>query len=214
MSDEINLLQEIDEALRADKAMQFWKSYGKWVLAGCVTVVALVAVSAFWNNYLNEQNMRETHVLIQADELVKHEKYDEASKLIESWSEWSEHHVTLAKLVNGQIYAKAGKREKAIELFKEVAASIRPEEAALRDSALLRLHALTGEVLPASAEADGAVFALRAKEIKAAQLLEAGKKKEAADVLQSILVSAPNYSSERDRARELLREQAAVGAAQ
>lgn len=202
MVEDVSILHEIDDALRADKAMRFWKAYGKWVIGACAAIVAITAAKVAWNNHEDEVNKQQTHVLIQANELAQHDKFVEAAQMLESNTGWTAQQKPLMQLITARLYEKAGNKDKAKALLTLLSSA----EPSIRDSAALRLHAMTGEPLPASAEGEGGVFALHAKEIKAAELLNEGKKKEAYEELQAILVSAPAYAPERQRAQELLRQ--------
>lgn len=203
MADDISLLQEIDEALRADKAYNFWKRYGKLVLAGCVGIVILTAVSAYWKNRLHNEELRHTQLMLKAAVLVANAQYAEAPAILEQSTNWPKSIASLATLQKADILFKAGQRDKAAVALKEVATNPKADEA-LKDIAALRLHMQTSEKGLGGADAVGRPFAVLAGQIKAAQLLEEGKNKEATDVLKAIIAVSPALSVERERTEELL----------
>ncbi len=203
MSEDVSLLQEIDEALRADKAYYFWKKYGKVVIAGCAGIVVLTAVSAFWKSHLREQQMTHTHLLLKAANLAANAEYSSAPGVLEESKSWPSSMDGIAKLQKADLLFKAGKRDKAAELLKEVQSSA-SVDSALKDLAALRLNMQTGEKGMGGADAQGKPFAVLAGQIKAGQLLEEGKGKEAANELKAVLAQAPEASGEHERAQELL----------
>lgn len=203
MSEDISLLQEIDEALRADKAYNFWKKYGKIIIGTCAGIVVLTAVSAFWKSHLREQQMSHTHLMLKAATLAANAEYSSAPAVLEESKSWPASMDGMAKLQKADILFKAGKRDKAAELLKEVQASA-SVDSALKDLAALRLNMQTGEKTMGGADAQGKPFAVLASQLKAGQLLEEGKGKEAAAELNAMLAQVPEGSGERERAEELL----------
>ncbi len=203
MSEDISLLQEIDEALRADKAYNFWKKYGKIIIAGCAGVVVLTAVSAFWKNHLRDVQITHTHLMLKAAIAAGNAEYSSAPGVLEQSGDWPSSMDGIAKLQKADLLFKAGQRDKAAELLKEVQASPNADSA-LRDIAALRLNMQTGERSMGGADAPGKPFAVLAGQLKAGQLLEEGKNKEAAAELGAVLSQATGASGERERAEELL----------
>ena len=45
------LIEEIDDELRQDQANKLWRSYGKYVITSCVTIVLSVGIYQAWNSY-------------------------------------------------------------------------------------------------------------------------------------------------------------------
>ena len=45
-----DIFQEIDEDLRRDKAKEWWKRYGKFVIAGIATILIAVAAVSWWQD--------------------------------------------------------------------------------------------------------------------------------------------------------------------
>lgn len=203
MSEDISLLQEIDEALRADKAYNFWKKYGKVIIMGCVGIVVLTAVSSFWKAHLRDVQMDHTHLMLKAATLAANADYSSAPAVLEESKDWPSSMDGIAKLQKADILFKAGKRDKAAQLLKEVQASS-SVDSALKDLAALRLNMQTSEKGMGGADAQGKPFAVLAGQLKAAQLLEEGKNKDAAAELNAVLSQASGESGERERAEELL----------
>lgn len=200
MSEEISILHEIDDALRADKAMRFWQRYGKLVLSACAGIVTLTAVSVLWKNHLAEQQMKQTDVLLKAEALAADGNYAEALKTLDSLP------VSEVKpfvvLQKAQLHLKAGEPDKAKPLLTQLAADT-TADVAIRDSAVLRLKAIDPAADTQGAEKDGRPFAVMVREMQAADLLQQGKTKEAADVLGSVKDDAADFSPRQGYAEEL-----------
>lgn len=61
-----DLLQEIDEAVRRDKAAKFWKENGSYIIGGAVALVVLTGVFTGWNTWKMKQDMAQTDLLVAA----------------------------------------------------------------------------------------------------------------------------------------------------
>ncbi len=61
-----DLLQEIDEAIRRDKAAKFWKENSVYILGGAIGVVLMTGVFTAWNTWTLKNNTRQTAVLVNA----------------------------------------------------------------------------------------------------------------------------------------------------
>lgn len=205
MNEEISLLHEIDDALRADKAYRFWQKYGTLLLVGCACVVALTAASSFWKNHLREEYIQQTHILLQADIAARDGRFSDALQALGSHKEWSEQHQALVGLKSAMLQNGLNKPDQRTTALKDIVNSSQTVDSAVRDSAALRLYTDAGKVDIASASADGRAFAPLARQIQAAALIKSGKNKEAAALLTPLLAELPALSPEYDRIQELLR---------
>lgn len=203
MSEDISLLQEIDEALRADKAYNFWKRYGKVIIGACAGIVVLTAISSFWKSHLRSEQMKHTHLMLKASTLAASADYSGAPGVLDESKDWPSSMDGIAKLQKADLLFKAGKRDKAAELLKEVQASS-GVDSALRDLAALRLNMQTGERGMGGADTQGKPFAVLAGQLKAGQLIEEGKTKDAAVELNAVLAQASGETGVRERVEELL----------
>ncbi|HEY8189543.1 MAG TPA: hypothetical protein VIF12_02580, partial [Micavibrio sp.] len=61
-----DLLQEIDEAIRRDKAAKFWKENSAYILGGAIGVVLMTGAFTAWNAWTLKNNIRQTSLLISA----------------------------------------------------------------------------------------------------------------------------------------------------
>lgn len=69
-----DLLQEIMDDVRADRASDLWRKYGKWVIGTALSIVVVTAVSVYSNHRQREEFMQQTALYLQAsDSLAKGE---------------------------------------------------------------------------------------------------------------------------------------------
>lgn len=61
-----DLLKEIDEAVRRDKAEKFWKENGVYFLGGAVALVLFTGIFTAWNGWKLKHNTAQTNLLVQA----------------------------------------------------------------------------------------------------------------------------------------------------
>ncbi|MBA3898417.1 MAG: tetratricopeptide repeat protein [Sphingomonadaceae bacterium] len=48
-------LREVDEELRRDRMVGVWKRWGRWIVAGVIAALALLAGGIWWNNHRDAQ---------------------------------------------------------------------------------------------------------------------------------------------------------------
>jgi hypothetical protein len=60
------LIQEIEEDLRRERALKLWKEYGKYAVAAAVVVVGAAAGFVAWREYENRQAMAESNRFFEA----------------------------------------------------------------------------------------------------------------------------------------------------
>lgn len=61
-----DLLQEIDEAMKREKAAQFWKENGPYIIGGAVLLVAMTGIFTAWNSWQLKKNTAQTNLLVSA----------------------------------------------------------------------------------------------------------------------------------------------------
>lgn len=203
MAEDVSFLQEIDESLRVEKFEQFWQRSGKLVIAGCVGIVLCTVASVMWKNHLHEQHMKQTDLLIRADALAGAGKTSEAATVFEAAEKGTRSLALLAKLRRAEMLTDAGENDKAVAVYKEIAAGAGDD--ALRDLARMR-----ADIIADNAAGGGPGFENNhtfggvMNELTALHLLKAGKNKEARELLSSVIQDDTLPKSERLRALELL----------
>ena len=60
-----DIFQEVDEALKREKAEQWWQENGKTVLLGCAIAIIATAVASFGLGWMEKNRVKETTVLLE-----------------------------------------------------------------------------------------------------------------------------------------------------
>jgi hypothetical protein len=205
-----HFLQEIDESLRVEKFEQFWKHYGKWVIAGCVGIVLSTMVSVLWKNHLHEEHTKQTDLLIRAEMLAAAGKASEAAALFEDAEKDTHSLATLAKLRRAEMLTDTGETDKALALYREIADSGADDalrSLARRNASIIAANKVLAGKMPKDQPTDveaHSAFGSTLSELTALRLLKAGKNKEAKEKLNDLLQNDALPKSERLRVLEIL----------
>ncbi len=205
MADDISFMQEVEESLRVEKLEQFWQRFGNMVIAGCVGIVVLTSASVVWKNHMREIHTLQTSALMQADTYLGQNKTNEAIDALQPIENQSGNVATLAKLKHAEILLEQKAPDKALALYKEIAAD-RGNDEALRSLAaaqVIILEANGSGNVDTSATASPPFNGI-SDEIFALRLIKEGKTKEAREILFRISVNRMLPSTQRARAHEIL----------
>lgn len=127
-----DILREVDEALRREKAEKFWKEYGLAVIGIAVAVVVAVAAASAWNHF---QTRKAEDATAEIARTLKTEDIGaRRAALIALADESSSPHADIARLF-AAAFAEQGSGE-AAEIFGQVAGNGRAP-ALLREFAAL-----------------------------------------------------------------------------
>lgn len=114
-----DLLQEIDDALRAEKAEKFWKENGPYFLGGAVLLVLMTGIFTAYDTWKTNRNISQTSLIVHAMQTSAPEK-----ALEESMQDLKGKHKAMAMLQVAGLKAQSGKAEEALKLYQEVAGDI------------------------------------------------------------------------------------------
>jgi len=214
MAEDVSILQEIDEALRADKAAQFWERHSSAVITFCVVIVLATAVSEFWKSHMRSVHEQQTSELAQAITLAEIGKYSEAISGYEQVEADGGQLALLAKLQRAQTLAEMKQEDKAIEIYNSIAAGAQGKVPDIyRDYAALQADILAHNVALATgkpavateggkeARASGRPYAPFFTEIDALRMSD---RKNATALLNSVVSNKNAPFSESARAGLLL----------
>lgn len=189
----MDLLTEIKEDLRADRASDLWSRYGKWIIYTAVSIVIATAIAVYYKHHSRETAMKNTQVYFDANRLFASGNGVQALAALEqvSASKGSEiYSMVLLKKI--EIWQSLGKNKEAEDAIHELAEKnnvygdvgrvLSGKEAALSDAKLPVLN-----------------YSLQ--EHRAWALLAAGKKEEAAKQFKNIADHDDAPETLRDRAR-------------
>lgn len=207
-----DVFQEVEEDVRRDQLLKWWKRNGGYVLAAAVVVALVAAGFAYWRN-LQEQRREAQGMQLQAAQVLQREgKPAEAARLL---SDLAAEGAAGPRAVAGMQAASALIAAKdipgAIAAYDRLAADTGAEQD-WRDLAAIyaALHALDAEP-PAALEkrlatltSEGNVWRHVAREVAAAAKLKAGDTSGARQAFQQLADDATAPAGVRARAAELL----------
>ncbi|MFV3076402.1 tetratricopeptide repeat protein [Niveispirillum fermenti] len=138
-----DIFREVDEDLRREQLLSFWKRYGGIVIGAAVLVVAATAGNVGWKYWRSAQMENRTAVLSQAlaplrpaAEGTAPDTRAAAEALSQAAARLGGGHATLARLYEAGLRARDGQRDQALALYDAIAGD-GGADPALRDMALL-----------------------------------------------------------------------------
>lgn len=205
------LIQEIEEDLRRERALKLWKEYGKYAVAAAVVVVGAAAGFVAWREYENRQAMAESNRFFEA--LGQAQSGDTQSAqlaLARIGREGRPGFALLARLEDAALKGTAD-RAAAIADFRAIAADARaPREIRTLADVMAALNAVDGanreEVERGLAALSGADSQWRhlALEIMAAAAMRGGDTARARELYTRISTDQTASPGARSRAAEMI----------
>lgn len=123
-----DIFREVDEDLRRDQIMKFWKRHGGLVIGAAILVVAATAGNVGWKHWRTTRMEERTAVLSEAlsklrpaDENARPDTKAAADALAAASAKLGEGHADIARLYEAGLRAREGERDKAIALYDQVA---------------------------------------------------------------------------------------------
>lgn len=140
--------REVDEELRRDQMLGFWKRYGRWVVAGIVLFLAAIAGFLYWQQQKQVKAGEQGEQLIAAFEEAQARKTKEATAKLDPLIESGTPGYRAAALVTkADMAVEAGDDAGAIAAFGRIAADDALPEP-YRNLALIRQTTLEYDRLP------------------------------------------------------------------
>jgi hypothetical protein len=137
---EDSLLREVDEAVRADRALAWWNNNRRTIVVCVAAVILLTAANSAWNYYRQVQGAKALTQFIDSQQLLEEGKADEAVLGFEAIA--SSHRGELrdlARVWQARALVKAGQKDTAITVL---ATAARDGDSLWSDIACLRLAGL------------------------------------------------------------------------
>ena len=114
-----DILQEIDDAMKREKAEKFWKENGPTLVASAIALVVFTGIFSAWNAWKLNVNTKQTDLLVGALETQYPETaLDAAAENLKGG------HQSIAMLHNASIKAGASKTAEAIALYRDIAKDV------------------------------------------------------------------------------------------
>lgn len=135
MSNE-NIIREIDEELRSDRARKLWRQVGPFVIGGAVAIVLIVAVKEGWDWYQNSSSAQSSDQFYAALDLADGSDIDGAQKALEAViAAGHGGYPMLARFREASLLANNGKTAEAIAAYDAI--STAEKNTHLREIALV-----------------------------------------------------------------------------
>jgi hypothetical protein len=112
-----DLLQEVDDALRAEKMEKLWKENGPYILGGAVLLVLFTGCFTAYNTWQMNRNTAQTAIIVAAMQSKTPETALEASM-----KDLKGQHKAMALLQIAGLKLQDGKSADALKLYQQVAA--------------------------------------------------------------------------------------------
>ncbi len=205
----VDIFDEIEEDLRAERAKQFWKRYGGLAIGAAVMVVAGVGAYQGWTWWQAKKTQEAAIAYFAADRDPDRARGAEAFAAVAATA--PEGYRTLARLREAALKADTGNLPGALAAWDAVAADtsvepiyrdlasynwvLRQTDTAEPDRLAARLGPLMG---------DGAPYRASARELSALLALRAGRTDEAKTTLQQLAADTTVPDGVQMRARSLL----------
>lgn len=132
-----DFLQELDDAVRREKAEKFWKDNGAYLIGGAALLVLMTGVFTAWTSWQTKRNSAQTDILISALSTgFASTALDAASGALEG------NHLVIARLQQAAALAGEGKKAEAVAALEKLSSGSGGDPA-LRDLATLTLVRLS-----------------------------------------------------------------------
>lgn len=189
-----HLLQEVDADVRAERMHQLWARNRSKLLFLVVAILVATAGNSIWTAYEQKRGGELLLALTDAQALYSDGKFTEAAAAFETTATAASGDTqTLAQLWQGRALARAGKNPEAISVLKEASIA----RSVWGDLACLRLATLDAAAATCLSDTHDSPLAGQRQEWFAANLWDAGKKAEAAKVLEDLSTAADTTEASR-----------------
>lgn len=146
--------REVDEELRRDQWVDYWKRYGKLVIAGFILFIAAIGGVIWWQNHRALQAGERAETMMSAfDDIAAGNKKAAQPKLDQLAQSGSQGYRAAALLTKADLAAEASDMPTAIATYRQIADSDDFDKP-YRDLALVRMTAVEFDRLKPQAVID------------------------------------------------------------
>lgn len=198
-----NLLQEVDAALRADRAGALWNQHKKTVITFIVVLIAATAANSIWQHYREQRGGEVLANLIASQQLLEQGKAEEAAQSFKKIADGARGEFKhLALVWESRALFAANKKEEATNALKQAVAD---GTSLWSDIACLRLAGLNADAASAclSAKSNSPLASTRA-EWAAANLWAKGDAEGAIAAIEKMLADKETPAESRQRLTQWL----------
>jgi hypothetical protein len=204
-------LREVDDAVRASDLTNFWKNYGRWLLALVVIGLGAFAGYIFYQNAQKAAADKQSEVFIAAvDKLKAGDDKNARTELTKLVAAPQTGYRAMAQLLLANLDGEKGNEKAALATYKKVSAdSALPEP--FRNLALIRQTAMEFDALPPQTVIDrmkplaiaGSPWFGSAGEMTALSYIKLGKENLAGPIFAQIAKQEDVPASQRSRAQQM-----------
>jgi hypothetical protein len=198
------MLRELEEDIRREKLQKLWNSFGRLMIGVSVGIILMTIGFVAWREHKQDVASEQTSRFIHALDRFNAGDYDGALALFGELADDDSPHYGLAMLRKAQLKVLTGHKDEAIKTYAVLATHDGSEanQPFIDLAKVLSAHDPKTLVEPDKASA----FFYTQSEWKAWQLLQQGKKQEAAELFLSLRGDSAAPSSMRDRATLVLQQ--------
>jgi hypothetical protein len=195
-----DIFQEVQEDLRRDKALAFWKKYQNYIFAAALLAVAATAAISGWRTYSQHRMETAGTAYLTAMQTFDHDPKAAAAQF-DALASGGSGFAVLARFQQANVALKAGDKAKAAQLFTAISSDSGIDKA-MRDMATV-LAAMTLLDIGKPADAaklvqpltgDNQPYRFSALDIQGQAALASGDRKKAKDIYTQLkqLGALPN----------------------
>jgi hypothetical protein len=187
-----DIFQEVEEDLRRDKALVFWKKYQNHILGAVILVIAVTAGISGWRAYRQHQIEASGTAYLQAMEALERDP-KAAGPQLDALAKGGTGFAVLARFQQANLALKGGDKAKAAQLFQDIAGDGSVDKAMKDMAAILGGLALLdlgknddASKLVAPLTGDNQPYRFSALEIQGQAAFAAGDKKKAKEIFTQL----------------------------
>jgi hypothetical protein len=121
MSDDINFLREVDEAVRQERYKRLWDKYGFYAIGAAVVLISGVAGYQAWSFWKSQQAQNAGAEFVRALSVQAEDSPEARQTFAELAAQGPTGYRVLSRLQLAAAEAKAGETAKAVALYDELA---------------------------------------------------------------------------------------------
>ena len=206
-----SFVQEVDESLRQDRVLQFFKRHGVWIIGALIAIVVAVAAWQGWRAYSMNAAREHSDAYAAAQEQARNGDLDAAKAEFERLADAGPHHFrVMARMEHAAILQAQGDLEAALNEFDAAAEQAR--DPVMREAAQMRAAYIAADTqdfaslqtrLQPLIEGGGRISYL-ARELLGIEAWEAGNLDVARENLEAVTLAFDAPQSVQQRAQVAL----------
>ena len=207
-----DIFKEVDEDVRRDQMLRFWRKYRTYIVAAAVLLLIGTAAGLGWREWRESQRLAESAEFVAALALLEQGRNAEAGQALATFAEKARPgYAALARLREAGARLAGGERARAVATLDALAADATADTLMREVAALLAAVAAIDDGAPADVagrltalSVDSKPFRHLAREMQAVLALRTGDLDGARKIYIDLAQDAAAPSGVRERAGEVL----------